>query len=262
MSILIKNPQQIEWIKKASRLTAMTLDMIGKYIKPWVSTLELDNIMNTFILSNGWVSACMNYAGNNVWNKSAASYKRCTCISLNDVVCHWIPSAKTILKEGDILNIDVTTIVDWYFGDSSRMYTVGQVSPEAQKLIDVAKKSLEIWIEQVFNWNNFGNIGFAIANYAEWQWYSVVREYTWHGVGVYFHEEPYVVHKAPKNSWPKMKPWMIFTIEPMINIGKPACKIDKDWWTVRTKDSSLSAQWEHTILVTESWYEILTKSLL
>lgn len=262
MSIIIKTPEQIEWIRKASRLTAMTLDMIGKYIKPWVSTLELDNIMNTFILANGWVSACMNYAGNNVWNKSASAYKRCTCISLNDVICHGIPSAKTILKEWDILNIDVTTIVDGYFGDSSRMYTVGTISADAQKIIDVAQKSLEIWISAVKVGNTFGDIGFAIANYAEAEGCSVVREYTGHGVGVKFHEEPYVVHKAPKWSGPKIKPGMIFTIEPMINLWKATTKLEKDGWTVVTKDWSLSAQWEHTVLVTENGVEILTKSLL
>lgn len=262
MKINIKTPEQIEWIRKASRLTAMTLDMIGKYVKPGVSTLELDNIMNTFILSNGGKSACMNYLGNNKWANHPNAYKRCTCISLNDVICHGIPSADTILKEWDILNIDVTTIVDGYFGDSSRMYTVGKISDKAQKLIDDAKFSLEVGIFQVFPGNQFGNIGYAIADFAEKKWYSVVREYGGHGVGINFHEEPFVYHKAPKNSGPKMKPGMIFTIEPMINAGKFATKLDKDNWTVRTKDGSLSAQWEHTVLVTKDGYEILTKSLL
>lgn len=262
MKINIKTPEQIEGICKASRLTAMTLDMIGKYIKPGVSTLELDNIMNTFILQNGGVSACLNYLGNNKWGKSPDAYKRCTCISLNDVICHGIPSSDTILKEWDILNIDVTTIVDGYFGDSSRMYAVGEISEKAQKLIDDAKFSLDVGISQVFPWNQFGNIWYAISDFAEKKWYSVVREYGWHGVGIQFHEEPFVYHKAPKNSGPKMKPWMVFTIEPMINTGKFATKLDKDNWTVRTKDWSLSAQWEHTILVTEDGYEILTKSLL
>lgn len=240
----------------------MTLDMIGKYVKPGVSTLELDNIMNTFILSNGGKSACIDYLGNNKWGKSPNAYKRCTCISLNDVICHGIPRADEILKEGDILNIDVTTIVDRYFGDSSRMYSVGKVSEQAEKIMLEAKNSLEIGMSQVFPGNQFGNIGFHVAEYAEGKGYSVVREYTGHGVGVAFHEEPYVYHKANKNTGPKMKPGMIFTIEPMINSGKFATKLDKDNWTVRTKDGSLSAQWEHTILVTEDGHEVLTKSLL
>lgn len=217
MNILIKTPEQIAGIRKASQLTARTLDMIGKYVRAGVSTLELDNIMNTFILSNGGKSACMDYLGNNKWGKSPNAYKRCTCISLNDVVCHGIPSADTILKDGDILNIDVTTIVDGYFGDASRMYTVGSIDEKAQKLIDITKKSLEIGIAEVRPDNYFGNIGFAIASYAESRGYGVVRDFTGHGVGIYFHEEPYVMHKAAKNTGPKMKSGMVFTIEPMIN---------------------------------------------
>ena len=254
--IIIKTPEQIEWIRKAGKLTAMTLDMIGAYVKVGVSTLELDNIMNTFILSNGGVSACIDYKGNNSWGKWG--YPRCTCISLNDVICHGIPSADEILKEGDILNIDVTTIVDGYFGDASRMYTVGEVSEKARELIAVTKKAWEIGIAEVRPGNFFGNIGYAISQYAEPRGYSVVRDYTGHGVGVEFHEEPYVYHKAEKNTGPKMQPGMVFTIEPMINLGKYASKLDKDNWTARTKDGSLTAQWEHTILVTETGYEILT----
>lgn len=260
--ILIKTDEQITWIRKASKLTAMTLDMIGQYVKPGVSTLDLDNIMNTYILSNGGVSACIGYLGNNRWGKWPQAYSRCTCISVNDVICHGIPSKDIILKEGDILNIDVTTIVDGYFGDSSRMYSVGTISEKAQNVINVAKKSMEMGIHEVRPGNFFGNIGYKIAEYAEWLGYSVVREYGWHGVGVQFHEDPFIYHKARKNSGPKMQKGMVFTIEPMINTGKFATKLDKDNWTVRTKDGSLSAQWEHTILVTDSGYEILTKSLL
>jgi methionyl aminopeptidase len=259
MKILIKTPEQIAGIRKAGKLTAMTLDMIGQYIRPGISTLELDNIMNAFILKNGGVSACIDYLGNNKWGKWPSAYKKCTCISLNDVICHGVPREYEILKEWDILNIDVTTIVDGYFGDASRMYTVGLVSPEAEKVIAVAKKCWEIGIAEVRPGNHFGNIGYEIAKYAETQWCSVVREYTGHGTGVSFHEEPYVYHKADRNSGPKMQVGMVFTIEPMINSGKFATKLDKDQWTVRTKDGSLSAQWEHTILVTETGHEILTK---
>jgi len=257
--ILIKTPEQIAGIRKAGKLTAMTLDMIGQYVRPGISTLELDNIMNAFILKNGGISACIDYLGNNKWGKWPTAYKKCTCISLNDVICHGVPREDEILKEGDILNIDVTTIVDGYFGDASRMYSVGEISPDAAHIIAVAKKSWEIGIAQVRPGNHFWNIGYEIAKYAESEWCSVVREYTWHGTGVNFHEEPYVYHKADRNSGPKMQAGMVFTIEPMINSGKFATKLDKDQWTVRTKDGSLSAQWEHTILVTETGYEILTK---
>lgn len=260
MNIIIKTPEQIAGIKKASELTARTLDMIGQYVKAGVSTLDLDNIMNTFIVSNGGKSACLHYLGNNTWGKSPNAYKRATCISLNDVVCHGIPSAETILKDGDILNIDVTTIVDGYFGDASRMYTVGKIDEKAEKLIEITKKSLEVGINEVRPGNFFGNIGYAISQFAESRGYGVVREYTGHGVGVAFHEEPYVAHKAARNTGPKMKAGMVFTIEPMINAGKFATKLDKDQWTARTKDGSLSAQFEHTILVTEDGYEILTFS--
>lgn len=254
--IIIKTPEQIEWIRKAGKLTAMTLDMISVYVRAGVSTLELDNIMNTFILSNGGVSACIDYKWGNKWGKWW--YPRCTCISLNDVICHGIPRADEILKEGDILNIDVTTIIDGYFGDASRMYTVGIVSEKAKDLIAVTKKAWEIGIAEVRPGNFFGNIGFAISQFAESRGYSVVRDYTGHGVGLEFHEEPYVYHKAAKNTGPKMQAGMIFTIEPMINLGKYASKLDKDNWTAKTKDGSLSAQFEHTILVTEKWHEILT----
>lgn len=257
--ILIKTPEQIAWIRKASHLTAQVLDMIEQYVRPGISTLELDNIMNTFTLKNGGVSACIDYLGNNKWGKWPTAYTRATCISLNDVICHGVPRADEILKEWDILNIDVTTVVDGYFGDASRMYTVGVVDPKALELIAVTKRAWMIGIDQVRPGNHFGNIGYEIAKYAEAQGYSVVREYTGHGVGVRFHEEPFVFHKADRNSGPKMQPGMIFTIEPMINAGKYATKLDKDNWTVRTKDGSLSAQWEHTILVTETGHEILTK---
>lgn len=257
--ILIKTPEQIAGIRKAWHLTAETLDMIGQYVKPGVSTLELDTIMNAFILKNGGISACIDYEWANKWGKSAKAYKRCTCISVNDVICHGVPRADEILKEGDILNIDVTTIVDGYFGDASRMYMVGKVSEKAHKLVAITKKAWDIGIAQVRPGNFFGNIGYEIAKYVENEGCSVVREYTGHGVWVQFHEEPYVYHKADRNSGPKMLPGMVFTIEPMINAGKYATKLDKDNWTVRTKDGSLSAQFEHTILVTETGYEILTK---
>ncbi len=233
--------------------------MIGAYVQAGTSTLELDNIMNAFIIKNGGVSACINYDGGNSWNKTKTKYPRYTCISLNDVVCHGIPRADEILKEGDILNIDVTTIVDGFFGDASRMYTVWKITPEAEGLIAMTKKCLEIGIAEVRPGNFYGNIGYEIDKYATKEGYSVVRDFTGHGVGVKFHEEPYVYHRAPRNSGPKMEAGMIFTIEPMINAGKWAVKIMPDTWVAKTKDGSLSAQWEHTILVTPTGSEILTK---
>ncbi len=246
--IIIKTPEQIEGIRKSSKLAAATLDMIAGYIKPGITTEELDNVCNAFILKNGGVSACIGYNG----------YPKFTCISIGDVVCHGIPNGKTILKDGDIVNVDVTTIVDGYFGDTSRTYLVGNVSPGAKKLVDTAKKCLDIGISEVRPGNRFGNIGYAIANYAEKLGYGVVREYTGHGTGIHFHEEPYVVHKAPKDSGAKMEPGMIFTIEPMINLGTHKTKLLPDGWTVKTQDGKISAQFEHTLLVTEDGCEILT----
>lgn len=246
--IIIKTPEQIEGIRKSSRLAASVLQMIEPYIKPGVSTEELDQICNTYILNNGGISACIGYHG----------YPRYTCISANDVICHGIPSKKEILKEGDIINVDVTTIVDGYFGDTSKMFIVGKTSKAREKLVDMARTCLEIGIKQVFPGNYFGNIGYEIARHAERHGYGVVRDYTGHGVGIEFHEEPYVYHKAPKDSGDIMEPGMIFTIEPMINSGAHQTKLMPDKWTVKTRDGSDSAQFEHTILVTENGYEILT----
>jgi len=246
--IIIKNQKQIEWIRRSWRLAAKTLDYIEKFVKPWVSTLELDNLMNDFILDNWWKSACIGY----MW------YPKYTCISVNDVVCHGIPSKKQILKKWDIVNIDVTTIVGWYFGDTSRMYAVWEITPENQKLIDDTLKALEIGIKEVRPWNHFGNIWYKIAEFAKKKWYGVVREYTGHGVWIEFHEEPYVMHIAPKNSGQIMRPGMIFTIEPMINAGTHKTKVMPDEWTVKTNDNKNTAQFEHTILVTKTGYEILT----
>lgn len=257
--ILIKTPEEIEGIRKASALNAAVLDMIGEYIKPGISTEELDHIANNFVLKHGGKSACIDYKGNNKWG--AGGYTKFACISLNDIICHGVPRKDVILKDGDILNFDASTILDGYIGDASRMYTVGKVTDKAQKLIDVTKKSLDIGIAQVRPGAKFGDIGYAISQFAEKEGYSVVRDYTGHGVGVMFHEEPAVYHRAPKGSGATMMPGMIFTIEPMINAGGYLTKLDPiDGWTVRTKDGSLSAQFEHTVLVTDTGYEILTKT--
>ncbi|MBO4601862.1 MAG: type I methionyl aminopeptidase [Salinivirgaceae bacterium] len=249
MPILIKTPEQIDGIRKSSRVAAESLDFIEPYVKAGVSTEYLDNLINDFIVKNGAISACKGYG----------DFPKYCCISPNNVVCHGIPSPDTILKDGDIVNIDVTTILNGYYGDTSRMYTVGQVSDEAQRLLDATKHCLDLGIEQVRPKNTFGNIGFFIARYAQMKGYSVVWEFCGHGVGVEFHEEPQVDHIARRNSGAIMRPGMIFTIEPMINQGKARVVIDKnDGWTARTIDGKLSAQYEHTILVTETGFEVLT----
>ncbi len=247
--IIIKTPEQIDGIRKASHLAALTRDMIEEFIKPGVSTEELDHIMNRYIMANGGKSACIGYH----W------YPKYTCISLNDTICHGIPNRNEFLQEWDILNVDVTVIMNWYYWDTSKMYTVGKVTDAAKNIIKVAKESLDIGIAEIYPENFFWNIGFAISKYAEKKWCGVVREYTGHGVGIEFHEEPYVYHKAAKNTGAIIKPGMIFTVEPMINEGTYKTKVLDDKWTVKTLDGSLSAQFEHTILVTEDGYEILTK---
>lgn len=250
--IIIKNAEQIDGIRQSSQLAGQCLLMIEDYIKEGVSTEYLDDIINQFILDHGAISACKNYNG----------FPKYTCISVNEVVCHGIPSKQTILKEGDILNIDVTTILNGYYGDTNRMYTVGQVSKEAQKLIDDTKHCIKLGIQQVQPENRIGNIGFAISQYAKAKKYGVVWEFCGHGVGLEFHEEPQIDHSSRKGTGAVMKPGMIFTIEPMINQGKAKCKIDKhDGWTARTADGKLSAQFEHTVLVTPTGHEVLTDVL-
>ena len=249
MNIIIKTAEQIEGIRRSAKLSGEALVYIEPYVKAGVTTEYLDQLIHQFIVERGAIPATLNYNG----------YTKSSCISLNEVVCHGVPSPKTTLKDGDILNIDVTTILDGYFGDTSKMYTVGTVSPEAQKLIDATKHCLDLGIQQVRPGNYVGNIGAAITRYAQAQGYSVVYEFCGHGVGVAFHEEPQIDHAARKNSGPKMRAGMTFTIEPMINQGKPRVKVDPtDGWTARTIDNMLSAQFEHTILVTDTGFEVLS----
>jgi len=247
-SIIIKTPEQIEGIRRSSKLAGSALKMIAPYVKEGVTTDYLDQVLLTYIKDHGAIAAPLNYMG----------YPKSNCISVNDVVCHGIPSSY-VLKEGDIVNVDVTTILDGYFGDTSTMFTIGNVSDEATKLIAATKKALDIGIDQVFPLNKFGNIGFAIGRYIQTTGYSVVYEFCGHGVGLEFHEAPQVEHIAKFNTGHTMKAGMIFTIEPMINQGTAKTKIDKkDGWTARTRDGKLSAQFEHTVLVTEHGYEVLT----
>ena len=249
MNIIIKTAEQIEGIRKSSKLAGETLLYIEPFVKEGVSTEYLDSLIHQFMVERGAIPATLDYNG----------FPKSCCISLNEVVCHGIPSSSTILMKGDILNVDVTTILDGYYGDTSRMFTVGQVTPGAEKLIKATKQCLNLGIQQVFPGNYFGNIGYFINRYATSQGFSVVYEFCGHGVGIDFHEDPQVDHAARKNSGPKMKPGMIFTIEPMINEGKPRVKVDQlDGWTARTVDDRLSAQFEHTLLVTETGCEVLS----
>lgn len=247
--IVIKTPEQIEGIRKSGHLAALTLDYAEQFVKAGVNTEFIDDKIEEFILSHNAIPATKGYHG----------YPKSSCISLNNVICHGIPSKETILKDGDILNIDITTILDGYYGDTSRMFSVGEISGEAEKLIDTTWHCLDLGIEQVKPGNRFGNIGFVINRYAKAKGYSVVYEFCGHGVGIEFHEEPQVDHASRRNTGPVMKPGMIFTIEPMINQGRAKAEVDKnDGWTARTTDNKLSAQFEHTILVTETGYEVLT----
>lgn len=249
MGILVKTKQQIEGIRKSCKLAAATLRHVAPFVKSGVTTEELNQICDKYIRDNGAISAPLGYMG----------YPKATCISINEVICHGIPGDR-VLKEGDIVNIDVTTILNGYFGDTSTMFAIGEVSEDAKQLMAVTKKCVDIGIKQVRHGNHFSNIGYEIQRYALLQRCTVVYQFCGHGVGVQFHEEPEVSHcSSYKNVGPRMKTGMIFTIEPMINLGVPDAIIDEDKWTARTADGMLSAQYEHTVLVTPKGFEILTE---
>ncbi len=248
-SITIKTPAEVEKMRIAGRLAAEVLEMIGPYVKAGVTTDELDRICHDYITNvQKSIPAPLNYHG----------FPKSICTSVNHQVCHGIPSAKK-LKEGDIVNIDVTVLKDEYHGDTSKMFTIGKPSILAERLIKITQECLYRGIEQVKAGIHFGDIGAVIQSYAEAQRFSVVREYCGHGIGKVFHEPPNVLHYGTPGSGEMLRAGMIFTIEPMINAGKRFVKLLPDNWTVVTKDHSLSAQWEHTILVTETGYEVLTK---
>lgn len=250
MGIVIKTEEQIEGIRKSCQLASDTLDYVEQFIKPGVSTEELNAKAEEYIRKHGAIPAPLGYHG----------FPKATCISLNEVICHGIPSETNVLKEGDIVNVDVTTILNGFFGDTSRMYGVGEVSEEAKKLMAVAKDCLDIGVVQVRPGKEFGLIGQAITQYATKRGYSVVHQFCGHGTGLLFHEDPQVHHDTSFYDNRKMKAGMIFTIEPMINLGTPDALIDEaDRWTARTADGKLSAQWEHTVLVTEGGVEVLTR---
>ncbi len=248
MSIVIKTPEEIEKMRIAGKLAAEVLQMIEPHVKPGITTDELDSICHNYIVNEQQaIPAPLDYHG----------FPKSICTSVNNQICHGIPSDKK-LKNGDIINIDITVIKNGYHGDTSKMFLVGKASILAERLCRVSHECLFIGIEMIKPGIHLGDIGHAIAEHAEKQNLSVVREYCGHGIGSEFHEDPQVLHYGKVGTKEKLEEGMIFTIEPMINAGKRDIRVLPDKWTVVTKDRSLSAQWEHTLLVTADGYEILT----
>jgi len=248
-SIKLHGPEGFEGMRKAGRLAAEILDALPGLVRPGVSTEAIDTAVREMMLDGGAVPATLGYRG----------YAHSCCISINHVVCHGIPSSKT-LKDGDIVNIDVTPLLGGWHGDSSRMYLVGDVSLKARRLVDVTYECLMLGIEQAKPGARLGDVGAAIQAHAEQFRYGVVRDFCGHGLGRLFHDAPEVVHAARAGTGPELRPGMFLTIEPMINLGKPAVKLLSDGWTAVTRDKSLSAQFEHSIGITEDGCEIFTKS--
>ena len=242
--------EKFEKMRIAGKLASETLDMITDYIKPGISTEKIDDLCFEFIRDNGGYSAPLFYRG----------YKKSVCTSLNHVICHGIPSERTLI-EGDILNIDITAIVNDYYGDTSRMFVVPHISVKAKNLIDATYESLMNSIKILKPGKKIGDIGYEIQSYVEKKGFSVVRDFCGHGISNVFHEPPNVLHYGKKDTGNELKPGMTFTIEPMINVGKFESKVLNDGWTAVTKDKSLSAQFEHTIGITENGYEIFTESV-
>ncbi|MFN3511435.1 MAG: type I methionyl aminopeptidase [Phenylobacterium sp.] len=247
--IRLHGAEGFEGMRKAGRLAAECLDMLTPHVKPGAVTEALDDLAREFILDHGAIPACLFYRG----------YGKTTCISPNHVVCHGIPGERT-LREGDIVNIDVTVIVDGWHGDTSRMYGVGPVAPRAKRLIDVTYESLQRGIDVVKPGATTGDIGQAIQSYVESMRCSVVRDFCGHGLGRVFHDAPNILHFGQRGAGEVLKAGMFFTIEPMVNLGKPSVKLLADGWTAVTRDKSLSAQCEHSIGVTETGCEIFTAS--
>ncbi|MGN6518807.1 MAG: type I methionyl aminopeptidase [Dokdonella sp.] len=249
MPVTVKTPEQIEHMRVAGRLAAEVLEMLVPHVKPGVSTEELDRLAYEHIVEKQKaVPANVGYKG----------FPKTLCTSVNHVICHGIPHPGKVLKDGDIVNIDVTVIKDGWHGDTSRMYCVGTPSVLARRLVDTTLEAMLRGIAQVRPGATLGDIGHAIQKHAEAQGFSVVREYCGHGIGQIYHEDPQVLHYGQPGAGLKLQKGMTFTVEPMINAGKPHTRLLPDGWTVVTKDHSLSAQWEHTVAVTDDGYEILT----
>jgi methionyl aminopeptidase len=248
MSIIIKSPSEIEKMRVAGKLAAQVLEMIEPYVVPGVTTDELDRLCHNYIVDvQKAIPAPLNYHG----------FPKSICTSVNQTVCHGIPSEKK-LKSGDIVNIDITVIKDGYHGDTSKMFCLGEVSQHAKRLIKITREAMFLGIEQIKEGATLGDIGHAIQKHAETNRYSVVRDFCGHGIGKAFHEEPQVLHYGKPGAGTALEAGMIITIEPMINLGKCGVKVLPDGWTAVTRDRSLSAQFEHTILVSPNGYEILT----
>jgi methionyl aminopeptidase len=249
MQVTIKSPAEQEQMRVAGRLAADVLDMIGPYIVPGVTTEELNARCHDYIVNvQKAIPAPLNYRG----------FPKSICTSVNHVVCHGIPSPDKRLKQGDIVNVDVTVIKDGWHGDTSRMFAVGKIAPAAQRLIDITREAMWIGIRQIRPGTRLGDLGAAIQGFVEPQHLSIVREYCGHGIGKIFHEDPQVLHYGERGRGFELVPGMTFTVEPMVNAGKRHVRLLPDGWTVITKDHSLSAQWEHTVLVTDTGYEVLT----
>lgn len=250
MPVKIKTPEELEKMRVAGRLAAQVLEMIAPHVQVGVSTGELDRICHNFIVDDlDAVPAPLNYNG----------FPKSICTSINDVVCHGIPNDKKTLKNGDIVNLDITVIKDGFHGDTSKMFCLGDVAPHAQRLVEITQECLYRGIAVVKPGATLGDIGHAIQQHAEKNYYSVVREYCGHGIGAVFHDEPQILHYGLKGAGMTLKEGMTFTIEPMLNAGRRHVKLNKkDGWTVTTRDGRLSAQWEHTLAITAEGVEVFT----
>lgn len=245
---MIKNKEQIDGIRESGKINIAVLDYVAEHIGPGVTTQQIDDWVYEQTTSRGAIPAPLNYEG----------FPKSVCTSVNDQVCHGIPSEDVVLQEGDIVNIDVSTIYHGYFSDSSRMFCIGEVSPEKKKLVDVTKECVQAGLDAVKPWGLMGDMGHAVHEHALANGYTVVREIGGHGVGIEFHEDPYVSYVSQPGTGMVMAPGMIFTIEPMVNMGSDKIFVnDEDGWTVYTDDGKPSAQWEVQVLVTEDGYEIL-----
>ena len=245
---MIKTPEQIEKIKASAQVNIAVLDYVAEHIKEGVTTEDIDRWVYEETTRRGAIPAPLNYEG----------FPKSVCTSIDEVVCHGIPDPKRVLKNGDIINVDCSTILNGYYSDSSRMFCIGDVSPEKKRLVEIARQSLEVGLKEVKPWNFLGDMGSAIHDFVRENGYSVVREIGGHGIGLEFHEEPWVSYVSEKGTEMLMVPGMMFTIEPMINMGKPDVFVDEDDdWTVYTEDGLPSAQWEIQVLVTEVIYQVL-----
>lgn len=245
---ILKNAEQIEKIKESAKINVAVLDYVAEHIKAGISTAEIDKWVYDITTKMGGVPAPLNFEG----------FPKSVCTSINNEVCHGIPSEDVIIKDGDIINVDVSTNLNGYFSDSSRMFCIGNVSEENRKLVEETKNAVYEGLKQVKPWGFLGDMGQAVNDYVKSKGYSVVREVGGHGIGLEFHEDPWVSYISKKGTEMLMVPGMIFTIEPMVNAGKPDIFVDEDnGWTIYTEDNSMSAQWEIQVLVTEDGYEII-----